>query len=113
MDGPIILPGLPSAPKKVGLLLSARLKLTSREARPSSPTIGLSELTCIACAVFSAVICSSPFAFGGMNDQSRSYMEPQKLRSDDQHTIDSVGLMNVAREESSLKHVETGHAKAL
>lgn len=70
MDGslPIILPGLPSAPKNVGLLLSAWLKLTRRAARPSRPTMGLLELTCITCAVFSAVICSSPFAFRSMNE---------------------------------------------
>jgi hypothetical protein len=71
---PIILPGLPSAPKKVRLLLSAWLKLTRREARPSRPTIGLSEFTCMACAVRSAVTCSSPFAFQWhTNDQPRSY----------------------------------------
>jgi hypothetical protein len=73
---PIIFPGLPSAPKNVGLLLSAWLNLTRREARPSRPTIGLLELTCIACAVFSAVICSSPFAFGSTNDQPHSYVDP-------------------------------------
>jgi hypothetical protein len=84
---PIILPGLPSAPKNVGLLLSAWLKLTRSEARPSRPAIGLSELTCIACAVFSAVICSSPFAFGSTKRSATFIYEPirpKKKRSHDQ-----------------------------
>ena len=73
---PIILPGLPSAPKYVGLLLSAWLKLTRREARPSRPAIGLLEPTCIACTVFSAVICSSPFAFGSTKRSAAFICEP-------------------------------------
>lgn len=83
---PIILPGLPSVPKNVGLLLSAWLKLTRSEARPSRPAIGLSEFTCIACAVFSAVICSSPFAFNSIKRSAAFIygLTRQEKRSHDQ-----------------------------
>ena len=109
---PIMLPGLPSAPKNVGLLLSAWLKLTRREARPSRPTIGLLELTCIACAVFSALICSSPFAFGGTNDQPRSFVNQSggKKGRMTKRTVNLVRLLSITREEPISEHVEAGHA---
>lgn len=37
----------------------------------------------------------------------------RKVRSDDQHTVNSVRLVDVTREESLLEHVEAGHAQAL
>jgi hypothetical protein len=76
--------------------------------------MGLLELTCITCAVFSAVICSSPFAFRSMNDQPRSYVIPSgKKRSHDQRTVNSVGLTSVTREKTLPEHVEAGHAQSL
>lgn len=109
-----MLPGLPSSPKNVGLLLSAWLKLTRRDARPSRPTMGLLELTCITCAVFSAVICSSPFASRSTNDQTHSYVIPSgKKRSHDLRTVYSVRLTSITREKTLPEHVEAGHAQSL
>ncbi len=64
-------PGLPLIPKNCGLALRALLRLNKREERPSKPTIGLESLTCMACAIFSAVICSRPAA---LKDQEQFLM---------------------------------------
>ena len=62
---PMRFPGLPLMPKNSGLALRALPRLNKREERPSRPTIGLESSTCIACATFSAVICSRPAALEG------------------------------------------------
>ena len=43
----------------------------------------------------------------------RAHAGRRKVRSDDKHTVDSMRLVDVTREESLLKHVEAGHAEAL
>jgi hypothetical protein len=37
-------------------------------------------------------------------------LKQKKKRSYDQHTVNTVRLTNVTREEPLLEHVETGHA---
>lgn len=62
MDVPMRFPGLPSVPKNSGLEVRALLRLERRDVRPSSPVIGLEEVTCIASFVLSTVIFSNPAA---------------------------------------------------
>ena len=66
------------------------------------------------CAVLSAVICSSPFAFGSEENQSpfvQFICETPQTEKEVQHTVNAVGLTNVTREESFLEHIETSHAE--
>jgi hypothetical protein len=65
----------------------------------------------MACAVFSAVICSSPFAFGSKNDQPRSYVNPSGKKSRlTKRTVNLVRLLNITREKPISEHVKTGYA---
>ena len=43
----------------------------------------------------------------------RAHAGRRKVRSDDQHTVNSVRLVDVTGKESLLKHVEAGYAQAL
>lgn len=97
-------PGRASAPKKAGLAFSAVLRFCKRDVRPSRPTIGLAAVTCIADAVFCAVMRDKPSARGRMRIRNFG-SEDTGIR-----TIGLVRVRAVTREEPVRKHIETRDA---